>query len=485
MKRHLKELFRDSITYGASSLLSQFISLFLIPFYTRELEPSDYGIFAISSMLLSFLAPIGALGMDGALFRYYSMSESPIEKLRYVSSATALKTIGMFFLLLLLIILFPVINVSFFEKKLTSFQYALILATFIVEGFTLLTIAVMRSERRVLRIARNNIITLLVSVGIALWLVIGEKMKVDGVLLAGLFAAVLKALLYFNESTKLFNFKLVEKSIALKLLSYGIPVIPHKLQGQVISLFTIFIINQKLGIATAGLYAVAQKMSKPLSFVVGMVQQSWTPYKFQMHKTEDNPQEAFKSIISLYWMLLIFLWGALSLIMPYLFRLIADHKYWNAIPYLPFIMFLSISQGFYFTVTTGFELSDKQYKMMKGSFWGMIAMIGTSLLTLNFFAPFSFILCQSLAFFVMAFVLLPEARKEIRIDYPYFPILGFLVFAVLAVYLSQKFDSLWVQFGTLFILLIGFFITSIAILPPKYYYRSKDLIKKKLKLIGM
>jgi len=482
MRRHLKELFQDSVTYGASSILSQFISLFLIPFYTRELDPVDYGVFAISTMLLGFIAPIGALGMDGAIFRYYTLSESSIEKLRYVSSATALKTIGMTFLLLLMILFYSNINAVFFESKLSSFQYALILTTFTVDGFTLLTVAVMRSERRVLRIARNNIITILASVGVALWLVIVEKMKVDGVLLAGLFAAVIKACLYLNESMKLFKFGLVDKNAALNLLGYGIPIIPHKLQVQIISLFTIFIINNKLGIATAGLYAVAQKMSKPLSFVVNMVQQSWTPYKFQMHKTEGNSTQVFRYIIPLYWIFLIFLWGALSLLMPYLFRIFVHPKYWEGIAYIPFIMFLSVSQGFYFTVTTGFELSDKQYKMMKGSFWGMVAMIITSLLTFNFFTPFSFIICQSLAFFVMAFVLLPEARRKISINYPYFPVLCLLIFTVISVYVSQKFDSLIIQFITLFIMASVFLVVSKFILPIGYWHKIIQLIKSRGKI---
>ena len=64
MLKRLKELASDSLTYGLSTMLSQFLSLILVPFYTKELRPEDYGVLAMSALLLGFFSPLAGLGMD-------------------------------------------------------------------------------------------------------------------------------------------------------------------------------------------------------------------------------------------------------------------------------------------------------------------------------------------------------------------------------------------------------------------------------------
>lgn len=481
MLKNLKELFKDSLIYGASSLLSQFASFFLIPFYTKELSPVDYGIFSISAICLTFLTPIAGLNMDGTLFRFYSLTDNYHDKIRYLSAATVVKTIGVIILVAFLLPLFEVINITIFEGLLSKKQYFLILSTFIVESFSTLTIAKLRSERKVLRIAYNNIITLIAGLGFSIYFVLIIKMKVDGVLLAALLSAIIKAILYLRESLQSFSFSQVRLSVMKKMLDYGLPLIPHKIQAQIIVVATLFIINNRLGIAYAGLYAVAQKMSKPFSFVVNMVQQSWTPYKFHIHKTENNSQIAFRDIISFYWLLLLFLWSLLSLFTPLIFKFLVDEKYWTGIPYVPFIMFVSLAQAFYFTVTTGFELNENQKKIILGSFMGVISMLLTASLTINFYPPYFFILSQAVAFFVMAFILLPEARRIINIDYPFLPALTLFIFSAGCITINHYYENLFIKLAVGLFLCLGFVYAMRYMLPIGYWAKTQSMIFSKIK----
>jgi O-antigen/teichoic acid export membrane protein len=262
-------------------------------------------------------------------------------------------------------------------------------------------------------------LTLLVSLVLSIWLVLFEKMHVTGALMAGLLASLFRAVLYWSDSKRHFRWVGLDRKLLKDLLSYGLPVIPHKVQAQVIQTFTAFMINHKLGIAAAGLYAVATKLAKPLSFIVSIVQQSWVPFKFQVHKNDPNPAHTFKQLISLYWVGMIALWGIFSLLTPWLYHWLIDPKYWSGIPYVPFIMAISVAQAVYFTVTTGFELSPRQGIVIKASFLGMITLVGLTLLTTDMYAPYSFILAQALAYLIMGAVLYPEASQIIKIEYPF------------------------------------------------------------------
>ena len=406
-------------------MLSQFLSLILVPFYTKELQLEDYGVLAMSALLLGFFSPLAGLGMDGALFRYYSMTDDPVRKNAYFSLATQLKTAAMLLACLLLIPFYGILNGLFFENLLTTLQFGLFLGSFLSDNFSALTIVTLRSERKVKKIALVNVATLFVTLTLSIWLVLFQKMHVTGALLAGMIGALFRAALYWSDARKHFRWVGFDREMLKDLLGYGLPVIPHKMQAQVIQTFTAFMINHKLGIATAGLYAVATKMGKPLSFIVGIVQQSWTPFKFHIHKTDKDPARSFRQLISLYWVGIIALWGIFSLLSPWLYHWLIDPKYWAGIPYVPFIMGIYVAQAIYFKITTGFELSLRQGLMVKASFWGTATLVGLSMLTLDFYTPYSFILLQGLAYLIMGAVLLPEARRMLKIDYPFLPIILF------------------------------------------------------------
>ena len=61
MIKKIKELASDSMYYGISSVISQIISLFLVPFYTNELNPEDYGVLNMIGLLAAFILPIAGL----------------------------------------------------------------------------------------------------------------------------------------------------------------------------------------------------------------------------------------------------------------------------------------------------------------------------------------------------------------------------------------------------------------------------------------
>jgi O-antigen/teichoic acid export membrane protein len=231
-------------------------------------------------------------------------------------------------------------------------------------------------------------------------------------------------------------------------------------------------INHKFGIAATGLYTVATKLAKPLSFVVSIVQQSWVPFKFHIHKTDSNPAHTFRQLTSLYWVGIIMLWGVLSLLTPLLYHWLVDPKYWAGIPYVPFIMAISVAQAIYFTVTTGFELSSRQVIAPRASFIGMITLVGLSLILVDFYAPYSFILAQALAFLIMGSILFPESQRMLKISYPFLPIVLFGGATIsLVVFLFDCQKRISILLGLFGVVIIG--LTTIRVLFP--YFLAKRL----------
>ena len=72
MLKSLRDLIKDSLTYGASGLLGQLIGFLLLPLYTQYLTPRDYGILALVIFIPQFFTPISSMGITNAIFRRYN-----------------------------------------------------------------------------------------------------------------------------------------------------------------------------------------------------------------------------------------------------------------------------------------------------------------------------------------------------------------------------------------------------------------------------
>jgi O-antigen/teichoic acid export membrane protein len=478
--KKIKELASDSLIYGTSTIIGQLAGLFLVPFYTKVFSPTAYGLFNMTTVITAFIVPVASLGMDAALFRYYSLAKTEEEKLRYFSNATILKTVAVILILLLMVPFYNLLNGWLFENKLLKSQFLILLGSILFDSFSALSVIALRSERKVKSIAGVNLIVLGIGIGLSIFFVLILRMGVTGAMVSGLLAAIIRSLLFLRTSNKNFSFQNIEKKYQKQLLSYGLPMVPHKIQGFIITMFTAFIINQKLGLAYAGLYAVATKLAKPMTFVVGIVQQAWTPYKYQIHKTDTNPVSTFRNLTSLYWVLLLFLWGGISVISPFMYNALISSKYWEGKSFVPFISFITVAQGMYFTVTTGFELSTKQKRMVTASFFGMVFLVVCTLLTLNYYPPYSFFIAQSISFFILSIIIYPEARKFIKIDYPFLTITLLTIFVITCVAVFYKYQSLTAALWTFSAISLSCLITLLILFPNYYLYFRKV----KAKLIG-
>ena len=110
MFKQIKELGKDSVIYGLGSSISQFIGLFLVPFYTKALTPSDYGVLAIVGLFTQFTDPILSLGLDNALFRYFSLSKNIKEEKTYLTTAVLIKFLSASICIFLIYLAYPFLN---------------------------------------------------------------------------------------------------------------------------------------------------------------------------------------------------------------------------------------------------------------------------------------------------------------------------------------------------------------------------------------
>ena len=84
MRGGLLELAKSSAIYGSGTMLQRFVTLLLLPVFTRFLIPEEYGIIAMMSIVAMVAHPIFSLGMGAAMGPSYFESHNDTQKSKTV-----------------------------------------------------------------------------------------------------------------------------------------------------------------------------------------------------------------------------------------------------------------------------------------------------------------------------------------------------------------------------------------------------------------
>jgi O-antigen/teichoic acid export membrane protein len=283
-------------------------------------------------------------------------------------------------------------------------MWSLALCTLYAGTFGSIAEVVIRVQRKPWIVLTISMLNLSIGTGLSIWWVLGLNWGITGALGAGLATQIVNAIAYSIYLQPYIKPATFSKTSSNKLLQYALPYIPHRIQAQVMQTCALFLVNQHLGLAATGIYAMVGKFVKPLNMLVDATQRAWVPYKFHVHKTSAQPREIFRRLIGNYWLLLLLIWGIACFIFPFLFKMLVSPRYFSGISYFPFLAFIPLVQAFYYTVTVGVEINKNQRILPISSFWGMFATVILGLSSAPFWSPYGPILALISGYLVIAYV---------------------------------------------------------------------------------
>ena len=86
MLSKLKELSKDTLVYGVSTIVGKFFNFILVPFYTQVFPTDEFGVFGYFYSFQAFLNIAIIYGMDVAYLKFASKSD-PENKSKWYSTA--------------------------------------------------------------------------------------------------------------------------------------------------------------------------------------------------------------------------------------------------------------------------------------------------------------------------------------------------------------------------------------------------------------
>lgn len=369
----MKSLAKDTVIYGASSIIGKFLNYLLVPLYTYALaRTSDYGIVTNIYAWTALLLVILTYGMETGFFRFVNREDQDPKSVYKTAFLTLLATSSIF---ALLVILFqqPIANVLGYADH--SEFIAMMFATVAVDAFASIPFAYLRYQKRPIRFAALKLLFVLLNIGFnLLFLVVLKKNDVFYIFLSNILATLIQtACLLPMTMPKGGQFS---APVLKEMLRYSLPLLILGVAG---------IMNQTLdrilfpylytgedAQAQLGIYGACFKVAMVMMMFTQAFRYAYEPFVFAKHKDRQSV-EAYADAMKYY---IIFSYLILLSVIFYLdiFRYIVSSAYWEGLKIVPVVLWTYVFQGIYFNLSFWYKLTDET---KWGAYFSLIGLVIT------------------------------------------------------------------------------------------------------------
>lgn len=364
MLNKIKQLGKDTLIYGTSTVIGRLLNFLLVPIYTNYLLPSEYGVTAYIFSLIAFLNVIYNYGMETAFFRYAT-------ELNYGDTKQNFSTpfISIFFSSLLfssVLILYTdeiAITIALpFSYREIIFYSALIL---FLDAIAIIPFASIRLDHKPKLFAAIKFINILINVIFNIIFLIILRKGVEGIFISQAIASAITLILLvpiiIKNLTLKFHFKLVKE-----LLKYGIPSLPAGIAAMMLQVIDRPILRMLTNDESVGIYQANYRLAIFMMLVVSMFDFAWKPFFFSQPKNEES-KILFSRIGTYFLLLMSFVLVLITTFIDYLVkikifnRFIIHPEYWLGLKIVPIVMAGYLFNGMATIFSAGIYIEKKTY----------------------------------------------------------------------------------------------------------------------------
>src|SRR5688572_20111584 len=345
----MRRLGRHSAVYGLGGIVSRVIAVFLLPVYTRYLEPEDFGAVAVLVALSAVLVTILRAGISSAFFRFWFDSKDEGRRLLVLRTSfwftMASATLGLVAGWLAASPIADVLGLD--DPWLVRAAFVGIWAQMNYEQLT----AVFRVEERSGLFVLASLTNIAITVAATLVLVVGLDQGALG-LIAGNFTgtlAVYVALLGYRRAQLRLSFS---RELLREMNRFRIPLVPAALALIAMSLGDRLVLNHFAGIEEVGRYEIGARIASAMVLLITAFRTAWPAFAYSI---DDDAEAKRTYAFVLTYLVAIASWLALALglLSPWLVRLLATPDYYEGARAAARPPFAGVGYGGYLVLATG------------------------------------------------------------------------------------------------------------------------------------
>ena len=240
LKKHV--LFKDSLIYVTTNIISRAIPFLFLPVLTRYLSPEGYGILATFQVLQFIFIVLVSVNTHGALSRIFFDIDSKELKV-YIYNLFIIILVNF------LILCFILNNFTNELSELLNFpkNWLFVLEfSALFEVITSFLLTLWRVEEKPLNYGIFQILKITVNLTLSIILVVYFNWKWQGRLIGIIATSIIFGIITVIFLAKNIKFK-INRDYIKDALGFGIPLIPHSLSGWITTYIDRIFINSMVG----------------------------------------------------------------------------------------------------------------------------------------------------------------------------------------------------------------------------------------------
>lgn len=283
MLDYLRRLATTGAAYTAASIISKILAVLLLPLYTRYLTLDDYGAAEVLFTGVVAASIVVRFGLIEALLRFYYLPDERGDKV-IATGFAALFWLTTIAALIALPFAGPI------SEALLA-QDAPGLVRIAIGGLWVLTlyeylVSIFRLDEQARPYFFFTVANVLAAIPLTVLLVVVADEGARGLLL-GSYLSGLPFVLWLIVRQRRRLTLLPNRELLSRMFRFGVPTMPAELSLYSLQLIDRIILVRYVGLAEAGLYALAFKFSQSIQLVVRGFQLAWPPLAYSITDDEE------------------------------------------------------------------------------------------------------------------------------------------------------------------------------------------------------
>lgn len=422
MFEKLKELSKDTLIYGISTMVGRLLNFLFVPFFTNVFNPAEYGYIFIIYSYIAIFNIVYIYGLDSAFLKYAAFKDAADDKDNF---STPYISVFITSVLISSVIIFFSTEICGLIEIPQKYSYLIVLASLILffDSNANIPFLKLRLERNAKLFSLLKVFNIFINLIANFILIFYFKFGIEAILISNLIAAIFTLVLLLPTIVKNFRFR-INFYLLKRLLKFGLPYLPAGLAVMFVQVIDVPILERLTDVETVGIYKANYKLGIFMMLFVGMFQYAWQPF-FLNNSKEENIKEVFSKVLTYFCLVSSVLLILVSLFIEDVIKIsfwgyhLIGKKYWDGIPIIPIVLLGYLFNGMYVVFSAGIYIKEKSIYAPIVAGIGALANIVANFLLIPVLNIIGAALATLLSYLLMALGYYIVTQKYYKIDYEY------------------------------------------------------------------
>ncbi len=469
----VKSLAKDTVLYGASSIIGRFINWLLVPLYTNVFSTQEYGVVTYVYAVVAIALVILTYGMETGFFRFANDERYRDSNIVYSTALTSLAVTSTAFVVLVAIFLKPITELMECPDR-PSFVIIMALCV-AIDAFTALPFSYLRYKHRPMKFAALKLAGIAINIALNLFFILAcpwlmehapatvswfydPAYGVGYIFLSNLVSSALMLPLLRGELTG-FRWRFSTRVIH-RMLSYSWPLLVLGFAGIMNQnldkiLLPHLIPDEATRMSMTGIYGACFKLAVIMVMFLQAFRYAYEPFIFDRSKSDgEDKRQTYATVMKWFVAFAMLIFLAVMVYMPLLEHLIGP-RYRTGIGIVPIIMTGELFFGICFNLSLWYKLTDRTRWGMWLTLLGLVVVVSLNILLVPRFGYYGSAWASFACYGTMMVISYFLGQKYYPINYHLGRLATYTAVSIVlyGILKFMNFGNIWVSMGvgTLFI----------------------------------